>query len=237
MADLNLQKRTVGVNFYADLAEVKIWAPQAKSVTLLLVKNNEKYLLKEASFGYWELQTHDLKPGDLYHFILDGEKELPDPASVSQPDGVHSASQALNLQFDWTDESWQNINLAAYIFYEIHTGTFTSEGTFEAIEQKLDYLKELGITAIELMPVAQFPSERNWGYDGVFPFAVQNSYGGPKALQQLVNLCHKKSIAVVLDVVYNHFGPEGNYFAEFGPYFTPKYKTPWGEAVNFDDEY
>ncbi|RYE05613.1 MAG: malto-oligosyltrehalose trehalohydrolase, partial [Sphingobacteriaceae bacterium] len=144
---------------------------------------------------------------------------------------------ALNLQFDWTDESWQNINLAAYIFYEIHTGTFTSEGTFEAIEQKLDYLKELGITAIELMPVAQFPGERNWGYDGVFPFAVQNSYGGPKALQQLVNLCHKKSIAVVLDVVYNHLGPEGNYFAEFGPYFTPKYKTPWGEAVNFDDEY
>ncbi|RYE11694.1 MAG: malto-oligosyltrehalose trehalohydrolase, partial [Sphingobacteriaceae bacterium] len=237
MADLNLKKRNIGVNFYAEKAEIKLWAPLAKSVDLWLIESNEKYPLKEASYGYWELETDVLKPGDLYRFVLNGEKELPDPASLLQPESVHGPSQAVDLQYHWTDQDWKNIDLKDYIFYEIHTGTFTPEGTFAAIEQKLDYLKDLGITAIELMPVAQFPGDRNWGYDGVFPFAVQNSYGGPKALQQLVNLCHKKSIAVVLDVVYNHLGPEGNYFKEFGPYFTRKYKTPWGEAINFDDEY
>ncbi len=237
MADLHLKKRNIGVNFNQSNATVKLWAPLVKSVDLLRIESNEKYPLKEASCGYWELETDALKPDDLYRFVLDGEKQLPDPASLFQPENINGPSQAIDLQFDWTDQRWENINLKNYIFYEIHTGTFTPEGTFAAIEQKLDYLKDLGITAIELMPVAQFPGARNWGYDGVFPFAVQNSYGGPKALQQLVNLCHKKSIAVVLDVVYNHLGPEGNNFKEFGPYFTQKYKTPWGEAVNFDDEY
>ncbi|MGI4803229.1 MAG: malto-oligosyltrehalose trehalohydrolase [Janthinobacterium lividum] len=237
MADINLKKRTIGVNFNADQAEIKLWAPLAKSVDLWLIETNKKYPLKEASYGFWELEIDVLKPGDRYRFVLDGEKELPDPASLSQPESVQGPSQAIDLQLDWTDQNWKNHELNDYILYELHTGTFTSEGTFAAIEQKLNYLKELGINAIELMPVAQFPGKRNWGYDGVFPFAVQNSYGGPKALQQLINLCHKNSIAVVLDVVYNHFGPEGNYFKEFGPYFTQKYQTPWGDAVNFDDEY
>lgn len=237
MADINLKKRTIGVNFNADQAEIKLWAPLAKSVDLWLIETNKKYPLKEASYGFWELETDVLKPNDLYLFVLDREKELPDPASLSQPESVQGPSQAIDLQLDWTDQNWKNHELNDYILYELHTGTFTSEGTFAAIEQKLNYLKELGINAIELMPVSQFPGERNWGYDGVFPFAVQNSYGGPKALQQLINLCHKNSIAVVLDVVYNHFGPEGNYFKEFGQYFTQKYQTPWGDAVNFDDEY
>ncbi|RYE09491.1 MAG: malto-oligosyltrehalose trehalohydrolase [Sphingobacteriaceae bacterium] len=236
MADLNLKKRNIGVNFNQDIAEIKLWAPLAKSVDLLLIKSSKKYPLKEAFYGFWQLETDVLKHQDLYRFVLNGNQELPDPASLSQPESVHAPSQAVDLAFNWTDQNWANIDLKDYIFYEIHTGTFTPEGTFAAIEQKLDYLKDLGITAIELMPIAQFPDERNWGYDGVFPFAVQNSYGGPKALQQLVNLCHKKSIAVVLDVVYNHLGPEGNYFNEFGAYFTQKYQTPWGEAVNFDDE-
>lgn len=237
LTDINLKKRAIGVNFNANGAEIKLWAPLAKSVELLLTGTNKKYPLKEASYGFWQLETDELKPGGLYKFVLGGEKELPDPTSLSQPESVHGASQTIDIQFDWTDQQWENFPLADYLLYELHTGTFTPEGTFAGIEQKLDYLKELGITAIEIMPVAQFPGERNWGYDGVFPFAVQNSYGSAKALQQLVNLCHKRSIAVVLDVVYNHFGPEGNYFSEFGAYFTQKYNTPWGEAINFDDEY
>lgn len=236
---IELKKRGIGINFNVQgEAEIKLWAPKAKTVELMLTANNKKYPLKEASCGYWLLTTTDLKPGDLYQFVLDGKKPLPDPASLAQPESVHGASQAVDLSaFDWSDESWKNYPLSDYILYELHTGTFTPQGTFAGIEQKLDYLKELGITAIEIMPVAQFPGARNWGYDGVFPFAVQNSYGGAQGLQRLVNLCHKKSIAVVLDVVYNHIGPEGNYFGEFGQYFTEKYNTPWGNAINFDDEY
>lgn len=239
LSEIDLKKRSIGVNFNANgEAEIKLWAPKAKTVDLLLVPNNKKYPLKEASYGYWLLTTSALKVDDLYQFVLDGEKQLPDPASLLQPQSVHGASQAVNLSaFAWSDESWQNYSLAEYLLYELHTGTFTPEGTFEGIAEKLEYLKALGITAIEIMPVAQFPGNRNWGYDGVFPFAVQDSYGGGEGLQQLVNLCHKKSIAVVLDVVYNHIGPEGNYFGEFGQYFTEKYNTPWGNAINFDDEY
>lgn len=239
LTDLHLKKRTVGVNFNADgEAEIKLWAPLAKSAELLLNKNNEKHALKEASYGYWQLTTNTLKPNDLYQFVLDGKQPLPDPASLSQPESVHGASRAIDVcSFNWTDQSWENYSLKDYVLYELHTGTFTPEGTFAGIESKLDYLKELGITAIEIMPVAQFPGGRNWGYDGVFPFAVQNTYGGVQGLQHLVNACHQKGIAVVLDVVYNHVGPEGNYFGKFGPYFTQKYNTPWGNAINFDDEY
>jgi len=136
--------------------------------------------------------------------------------------------------FRWDDHLWEGIPLQAYVLYEIHVGTFTPEGTFDAVITHLDELKELGITAIELMPNAQFSGARNWGYDGVFPFAVQSSYGGPWGLKRLVNACHQKEVAVVLDVVYNHLGPEGNYLGDFGPYFTDRYRTPWGHAINFD---
>jgi maltooligosyltrehalose trehalohydrolase len=175
-----------------------------------------------------------IEPGSLYMYRLDEGKERPDPASRSQPQGVHGPSEVVSPNFEWEDARWFGLALQDYTICELHVGTFTPKGTFDAIIPRLDELKELGITAVELMPVAQFPGTRNWGYDGVYPFAVQNSYGGPEGLKRLVNACHKLGLAIVLDVVYNHLGPEGNYLAEFGPYFTDTYRTPWGAAINFD---
>lgn len=233
--EINVYKRTIGVNFNKDnLAEIELWSPLAEKVEISF--NGKTQALNKDERGYWKLTTTELKPGMKYGFAIDGGALLPDPASLNQPDSVHGQSEATALHnFKWTDQSWQNPDLGNYIIYELHAGTFTPEGDFAAIEEKLDHLVELGITAIELMPVAQFPGERNWGYDGVFPFAVQNSYGGPLGLQKLVDTCHAKGLAVVLDVVYNHMGPEGNYLGEYGPYFTEKYNTPWGGAINFDD--
>lgn len=228
-------KRSIGINFdKSGQAEILVWAPYAKKAEIALA-DKTSIPLQKAEHGYWTEVTNKIKAGDLYKVKIDG-KEFPDPASLSQPNGVHEASQAIDLHnHRWQDSQWKNIPLEEYILYEVHAGTFTPEGTFEEIEAKLDYLKSLGVNAIEIMPVAQFPGNRNWGYDGVLPFAVQNSYGGAKALQNLVDACHAKGIAVVLDVVYNHIGPEGNYLGNFGPYFTEKYNTPWGNAINFDD--
>jgi maltooligosyltrehalose trehalohydrolase len=236
--EVKLEEKTPGIRFNKKgEAEVCVWAPLKKSAAIILADELKLPLTKD-DWGYWTASTNKIKPGDLYKVLVDGEKELPDPASLSQPHGVHSHSEAINIKdFQWTDNQWNNVPLHEYILYELHTGTFTPEGTFAAIEEKLDHLIQLGINAIEIMPVAQFPGSRNWGYDGVFPFAVQHSYGGAKGLQHLVNACHLKGIAVVLDVVYNHLGPEGNYFGEFAPYFTDKYITPWGNAINFDDAY
>jgi maltooligosyltrehalose trehalohydrolase len=174
-------------------------------------------------------------PGTLYLYRLDGDVERPDPASRHQPRGVHGPSAVVDLAYAWTDAAWKGMALGDCVFYEIHVGTFTPEGTFEAIIPRLDALRDLGITALELMPVAQFPGRRNWGYDGVYPYAVQDSYGGPPGLQRLVDACHARGMLIALDVVYNHLGPEGNYLDNFGPYFTDRYRTPWGRAVNFDD--
>ncbi len=185
--------------------------------------------------GYWSKTLKDISPDTRYVYRIDGTTDRPDPASRLQPGGVHEASQVVPKgSFQWTDQAWKNLDLASMVFYELHVGTFTPEGTFDAIVPRLDALAETGITTIEIMPVAQFPGDRNWGYDGVYPYAVQNSYGGPQGLKRLVNACHSKGIAVVLDVVYNHFGPEGCYVREFGPYFTSQYRTPWGDAINFD---
>lgn len=175
-----------------------------------------------------------VEPGSRYLYRLDGGKERPDPASRFQPEGVHGPSQVLLSDFPWEDSAWVGPPLKGYILYELHVGTFTEEGTFEAVISHLDELKDLGITALELMPVAQFPGDRNWGYDGVYSFAVQGSYGGPEGLKTLVNACHRKGLAVVLDVVYNHLGPEGNPLWDYGPYFTDRYRTPWEPTVNFD---
>lgn len=234
---LNPQENTIGVRFNGiDKATIRLWAPQAREVSINLISSNMLLPLEKEAYGYWKLETEKIKPGERYKFILDGEKVFPDPASLSQPEGVHGPSEAIDLKaFAWTYFTWKNFSLEEYILYELHIGTFSPEGTFEGLEEKLDYLQSLGINAIEIMPIAQFPGMRNWGYDGVYPFAVQNSYGGSKGLQHLVNTCHQKGIAVVLDVVYNHIGPEGNYLSEFGPYFTDKYNTPWGKAINFDD--
>jgi maltooligosyltrehalose trehalohydrolase len=231
------EQRSIGITFTPEKeASVVVWAPKAKHVAVKIQGQLAPLPLKCEEYGYWCLTTNQIKPGDLYTLVLDGGDALPDPVSLHQPEGIFGPSQAINTDtFRWTDQNWQNPKLEEYLIYELHTGTYTKEGTFAAIEEKLDHLVALGINAIEIMPIAQFSDSRNWGYDGVFPFAAQAAYGGPAGLQHLVNACHEKGIAVVLDVVYNHFGPEGNNLKEFGPYLTNKYCTPWGEAVNFDD--
>ncbi|WP_420149192.1 malto-oligosyltrehalose trehalohydrolase [Spirosoma sp.] len=234
---LTVNKRTLGVTFSdSNRADVLVWAPSPENVAIRLVESLETIPLQKQSLGYWHVTTTAIKPGTLYTFVLDNEMECQDPVSLALPDGMQGPSRAVDTaSFHWEDQGWVSPALEDFILYEIHAGTFTPEGTFTAIEDKLDYLKALGINAIEIMPVAQFSDSRNWGYDGVFTFAAQNSYGGYQALQHLINACHFKGIAVVLDVVYNHYGPDGNFLSHFGPYLTNKYCTPWGDAVNFDD--
>src|SRR3989337_3900925 len=219
--------------------EFNLWAPFLSKVALKIVSPQEKIIpMEKDSKGYWKITVGDTSDKTRYLYQLNDGKERPDTASHFQPEGVHGPSQVIDHDsFRWEDREWNGIPISAMIIYELHTGTFTAEGTFEAIIPRLDKLKDMGINVLEIMPIAQFPGERNWGYDGVYPFAVQNSYGGPTGLKWLVNECHKRGIAVILDVVYNHLGPEGNYLRDFGPYFTGKYKTPWGDAINFDDEY
>lgn len=185
--------------------------------------------------GYFACELPDAPEGLRYLYRLADGGEYPDPASRWQPVGVHRPSAVFfPEEFSWTDRAWRGVAREDLVIYELHVGTFTPEGTLAAIVPRLAELRELGVTALELMPVAQFPGERNWGYDGVHLFAVQNSYGGPRGLQQLVDAAHAAGLAVILDVVYNHLGNEGNYLAQFGPYFTDRYHTPWSCAVNFD---
>lgn len=213
----------------------RVWAPRAEKVEVRLVSPRERLLpLSRGKNGYFSGIFEDVAPGSLYFFRLDDAKERPDPASRFQPAGVHGPSQVIAPGFPWTDRDWGGLSLRNYVIYELHVGAFTPAGTFDAVMPHLDELHDLGITAVELMPVAQFPGERNWGYDGVFPYAAQNSYGGPDGLRRLVDACHNRGLAVILDVVYNHLGPEGNYLWDYGFYFTGHYRTPWGEAVNFD---
>ncbi|HEX9446222.1 MAG TPA: malto-oligosyltrehalose trehalohydrolase [Candidatus Binatia bacterium] len=212
----------------------EVWAPLARRVDLHLVAPEDRVTpLEPAARGYHRAVVEGVGPGSRYLYRLN-DKERPDPASRFQPEGVHGPSEVVPGDFAWRDRGWLGLELKDYVVYELHTGTFTPEGTFDAVISRLDDLKDLGVTAVELMPVAQFPGARNWGYDGVFPFAAQNSYGGPESLQRLIDACHQSGLAVVLDVVYNHLGPEGNYLADFGAYFTARYHTPWGPAVNFD---
>lgn len=215
--------------------EFLVWAPFARKVELQ-IETSERRLepMDAGADGYFGCRVRGMPPGSTYLYRLDDSKIRPDPASRSQPQGVHHPSEVVSAKFDWEDSNWKGVPLVDLVLYEIHTGTFTPEGTFEAIIPRLAALKKLGVNMIELMPVAQFPGSRNWGYDGVHPFAVQNSYGGPRSLRAFVNACHREGLGVVLDVVYNHLGPEGNYLRDFGPYFTDRYKTPWGEAINFD---
>ncbi len=218
-----------------DTCVFTVWAPFAQEVTVNLLRpHGGNVTLLRDSRGYHSATIAGVPAGTRYFYSLDGGTGLPDPASRYQPEGVHGPSEVCSRDFAWTDDAWRGIPQRDYVLYELHVGTFTAEGTFDAIIPRLQQLRDLGITAIELMPVSQFPGERNWGYDGSYPYAVQNSYGGPKALKRLINACHKAGICAVLDVVYNHFGPEGNYTGQYGPYFTDKYHTPWGKAMNFD---
>ena len=212
----------------------RVWAPNRAPVNVRLVASNRLVPMHETERGYHETTIEGVAAGELYLYQLAPDKQRPDPASRFQPEGVHGPSQVTDGKFPWHDKGWAGLPLKDYIIYELHVGTFAPTGTFKATIAYLEYLIQLGVTAIELMPVAQFPGSRNWGYDGVFPFAVQNSYGGPQGLKSLIDACHQRGLAVILDVVYNHIGPEGNYLADFGPYFTDRYKTAWGPAVNFD---
>jgi len=217
-------------------ARFRVWAPLAERVDLLFPDSDLLPVsLSAEKCDYFSAVVDDIETGACYWYLLDGELRRPDPASRCQPQGVHGPSALVDsFRHHWQDSSWQGIAQDELIIYELHVGTFTPAGTFDAVISRLEYLCELGITAIELMPVAQFPGERNWGYDGTFIFAPQNSYGGVDGLKRLVDACHVRGLAVILDVVYNHLGPEGNYLHAFGPYFTSRYHTPWGDAVNFD---
>lgn len=212
----------------------EVWAPNANAVMLKL--GEKEIRLDKEERGYWRKTVENARPGDDYFYVLDGQNPpLPDPRSAFQPSGVHGASRIIDHNaFSWTDDRWQARPLSGGIVYELHIGTFTPGGTFESAIEKLDYLREVGITHIELMPVSEFPGSRGWGYDGVDIFAPHHAYGGPEGLKRLVNACHERGLAVLLDVVYNHLGPVGNYLSRFGPYFNENYHTPWGAAVNLD---
>jgi maltooligosyltrehalose trehalohydrolase len=215
-----------------------VWAPHHERIDLHLVAPADRIVpLEPLPRGYFTAIVDGVSPGAKYLYRFADGRERPDPASFFQADGVHKASTVIDPAFAWTDAAWRGIALHDYITYELHIGTFTAEGTFDSAIARLDELVELGITVVELLPVAQFPGGRNWGYDGVHPFAAQNTYGGPDGLRRFVDAAHARSLAVVLDVVYNHIGPEGNYLAEFGPYFTARHRTPWGEAINYDDRH
>lgn len=221
------------------LYSFKVWAPsRAKTSLKLYPSKGARRLIpmeKDAE-GYFRTEISNISPGARYSYVLDEKIERPDPASHFQPRGVHGPSCLIDHdKYAWKDRSWKGTALRRMIIYEIHIGTFTREGTFEAAAKKLSYLKKLGITCVEVMPVAQFPGRRNWGYDGVGLYAVQSSYGAPEAFKRFIDACHGLGLAVCLDVVYNHLGPEGNYLRDFGPYFSNKYRTPWGEAINYDD--
>ncbi|HTC61327.1 MAG TPA: malto-oligosyltrehalose trehalohydrolase [Candidatus Saccharimonadales bacterium] len=216
--------------------EFSVWAPDREKVAVHLFGSHDRVIpMTKNQLGYHQVLIRDIELSSRYLYQLDDLQEFPDPASRFQPDGVHGPSEIVDLSaFQWTDAGWKAPRLEESIFYELHVGTYSEKGSLDGVCSHLAELADLGVTTIELMPVAQFPGSRNWGYDGVYPFAVQSTYGGPLALQRFVNAAHAHGLAVALDVVYNHLGPEGNYLGQFGPYFTDRYRTPWGQAINFD---
>jgi maltooligosyltrehalose trehalohydrolase len=218
-----------------------VWAPSASIAELYatcgIQLSNERHVMAKSADGWHHVDVDEAGPGTRYGFSVDGGPVRPDPRSPSQPDGVHGLSEVVDHSaFEWSDGDWRRKRWPAELVYELHVGTFTEAGTFDAVIEKLPYLVGLGVDAVELMPVNEFPGERGWGYDGVDLFAPHHAYGGPDGLKRLVDACHGAGLAVMLDVVYNHFGPAGNYLQEFGPYLTAKHETPWGMAVNLDDD-
>lgn len=228
------QPSWVGVRPQEDGAiQARVWAPEASHLSVVIEDQATEIPLTKDAHGYFGGNVAGARMGDRYRLRLDGAL-LADPASRYQPEGVHGPSQIVNSQYAWQHDVWPLPSRREWVIYELHVGSFTEAGTFAAIIPHLPYLQDLGVTAIEIMPVAQFPGTRNWGYDGVFPYAVQHSYGGPDGLRALVDAAHGLGMAVILDVVYNHLGPEGSVIHRFGPYFTGNYHTPWGDAINFD---
>ncbi|HEY2593186.1 MAG TPA: malto-oligosyltrehalose trehalohydrolase [Chloroflexota bacterium] len=233
MTELNPQP---GATLTADGVRFAVWAPAARSVEVELVASGNKVALARDAAGVWSATVPPARSGARYVYRLNGEIARPDPYSRFQPEGVHGPSEVLDPKaFAWSDAGWRGLRIQGLVIYQVHVGAFTPEGTLDALRGQLARLKALGVSAIQLLPVAEFPGERNWGYDGVDLFAVEHVYGGPDALKRLVDDAHGVGLGVILDVVYNHFGPDGNYLRDFSPdYFTDRYHTPWGDAVNFD---
>jgi len=216
--------------------EFRVWAPKLTSLALRILDEHPRTLaMTRNADAEFVVRVSDVVEGADYAFLLEGERQRPDPVSRWQPQGVHGPSRIVDPRaFPWSDASWKGLPLESFVIYELHTGTFTPEGTFEGIISRLPFFRELGITALELMPVAEFPGGSNWGYDGASLYAPHTTYGGPHGLKKLIDACHGWGLAVVLDVVYNHLGPEGSYLPDFAPCFTSSYQTPWGAALNFD---
>jgi malto-oligosyltrehalose trehalohydrolase len=215
----------------------RLWAPKCSGVGLKLEASEKVYGLRPMGRGWHELQIAGAGPGTRYRYVLPDGVQIPDPASRFQPDDVHGPSEVVDPgAYEWTDQNWRARRWEELVIYELHVGAFSPEGTFQGAISRLDYLRNLGITAIEIMPVADFPGKRNWGYDGVLLFAPDSSYGRPEDLKALIEAAHSREIAVILDVVYNHFGPDGNYLPLYSHIFTEAHHTPWGPAVNYDAE-
>jgi maltooligosyltrehalose trehalohydrolase len=217
----------------------RLWAPGARSVELVLHTSEGTRVgaLERDAAGWCEQTTH-APPGTRYSYRIDGRLDVPDPASRYNPNDVHGPSEVIDpTVYDWPDEAWRGRPWSEALFYELHVGAYSSEGTFAGLERRLDHLERLGVTALELMPIADFPGKRSWGYDGVLPFAPDAAYGRPDDLKRLIAAAHARNLMVFLDVVYNHFGPEGNYLHLYAPaFFTERHRTDWGAAINFDDE-
>ncbi len=215
--------------------DIRIWAPSASRVDLRI--DGDTLPLTQADGGWWEQEGLRPKPGTDYGFLIDGEGPFPDPRSKSQPDGVHGLSRVVDLgEYEWSDAAWTGRQLAGAVIYELHIGTFTPEGTFDAAAARLDHLVSIGVDFVELLPVNAFNGTHNWGYDGVLWYAVHEGYGGPAGYQRFVDACHAAGVGVIQDVVYNHLGPSGNYLPKFGPYLTDGPGNTWGSSVNLDGE-
>ena len=213
--------------------EFRVWAPRHQRVEVVV--DSRRHAMTEGANGWWDARIERADAGSRYGFSVDGGEIRPDPRSASQPDGVFRLSEVVDHSaFEWHDQGWRGMPLEGSITYELHVGTFSPRGTFDGVAERLDHLVELGVSAIELMPVAEFAGERGWGYDGVDLYAPHHAYGGPEGMKRLVDAAHSKGLGVILDVVYNHLGPAGNFLPEFGPYFTDRHRTGWGTAVNFD---
>ena len=231
------QEMKFGTQITPDGVRFRLWAPETKQVSVRIIDPPETLPMAKMPRGWFELEVEGAGPGTRYQFVMEEGTAVPDPASRYQPEDVHGPSEVIDpLAFKWSDLGWRGLAWEEVVTYELHVGTFTPEGTFRAIIPKLGYLKALGVTAIELMPVADFAGARNWGYDGVLLFAPDSTYGRPEDLKALIDAAHRLEMMVFLDVVYNHFGPEGNYLTIYAPAYTSAHHTPWGPAVNFDDE-
>ena len=234
-AKVDAEYMPLGALVRGDTTLFRVWSPRAERLDVQLP--DESIEMNPVGGGYFEASAH-APSGTTYRIRLDGGDEFPDPASRFQPEGIHGPSQVVDpSSFNWTNDTWTGLPREALVFYELHTGTFSAEGTFEGVRMRLPYLKDLGITAIELMPVSDFPGRWNWGYDHAALYAPSRAYGDPDDLRRLVDDAHEHGLAVYLDVIYNHLGPDGAYVAAFAPMFTDKHHTPWGMAINLDDEH